>query len=135
MLEEKCAACGGTKGSGEAVIGPIDLAWPRSSLSPNARVHWATKASVAKVYRTGTFWQVRAVVPKKLEWEKVCVSYTFHPPDKRRRDLDNLIASCKALSDGISDAIGIDDSKFVPTYQMGEPIKGGAVIVTIEEMK
>ena len=42
---------------------------------------------------------------------KVTVRMTFCPKTNRRRDLDNLIAATKSLRDGISDAIGIDDSK------------------------
>jgi crossover junction endodeoxyribonuclease RusA len=56
---------------------------------------------------------------------------TFCPPDKRRRDRDNLIASMKAATDGIADALGTDDSKFIVTYAMGSPVKGGSVEVTI----
>lgn len=59
------------------------------------------------------------------------VSLTFIPKDNRRRDLDNLIASCKSLLDGISDAMGIDDSKFELTAKMGEPQKNPHVIVEI----
>jgi crossover junction endodeoxyribonuclease RusA len=56
---------------------------------------------------------------------------TFQPPDKRRRDRDNLQASLKAHFDGIADALGVNDSLFVPTYAIGEPVKGGAVRVEI----
>lgn len=54
---------------------------------------------------------------------------TFHPPDKRKRDRDNIIASFKAGQDGLADAWGIDDNEFEITYALGEPRKGGAVIV------
>ena len=56
---------------------------------------------------------------------------TFCPPDHRRRDLDNIIASMKAANDGIADALGIDDSRFISTYSMGSPVKGWAVLVTV----
>jgi len=45
--------------------------------------------------------------------------------------MDNIIAATKALRDGLMDALGVDDSRFVVTYEMGEPIKGGAVMVQI----
>jgi crossover junction endodeoxyribonuclease RusA len=60
------------------------------------------------------------------------VSVTFRPPDKRRRDLDNLVASAKSLGDGVADAIRVDDALWSVTYAIGEPTKGGAVIVEIE---
>lgn len=115
------------------MIGPITLPWPSKPLSPNTRQHWSVKAKYVKLTRLDTAWWVRSVMRFRPQWEKVKVAYVFHPPDKRRRDLDNLIASTKAISDGIADAIGIDDSRFIPTYSMAEPVKGGAVIVTIEQ--
>jgi crossover junction endodeoxyribonuclease RusA len=46
-------------------------------------------------------------------------------------DGDNAQSACKAFRDGIADALGIDDSKFTTTYSISEPVKGGAVIVTV----
>jgi len=59
------------------------------------------------------------------------VIITFHPPDKRKRDMDNMIAAFKAGQDGVADAIGVDDSKWVSSYRIGQPVKGGLVIVEI----
>lgn len=54
----------------------------------------------------------------------------FYPPDKRRRDVDNLLASLKSALDGICDAWGIDDSRFrMIILRMEAPIKGGKVVV------
>ena len=117
------------------MIGPIELPWPAKVLSPNARVHWAVKSKAVKLSRAAAFYFVRAVERAALPWDRVKVRMEFLPPDKRRRDRDNLIASMKAATDGIADAIGIDDSRFETTYSIGEPIKGGAVIVTLEELK
>lgn len=115
------------------MIGPITLPWPHKALSPNTVQHWSVKAKYVKLTRTDTAWWVRSVMRFKPQWERVKLTYVFHPPDNRRRDLDNLIASTKAISDGIADAIGIDDQYFVPTYKRGDPVKGGMVIVTLEE--
>jgi crossover junction endodeoxyribonuclease RusA len=60
------------------------------------------------------------------------MTITFHPPDKRHRDRDNMIASCKALMDGLSDALGVDDRHFIPTYEVCNTITGGAVIVSLD---
>ena len=56
---------------------------------------------------------------------------TFHPPDKRRRDRDNMIAAFKAGQDGLSDSLGVDDSQFVTSYAVGDVIKGGSVVVEV----
>ena len=56
---------------------------------------------------------------------------TFHPPDRRPRDDDNMIASFKRGRDGMAHAFGVDDGRFRPTYHFAEPIKGGQVVVRI----
>jgi crossover junction endodeoxyribonuclease RusA len=117
------------------MIGHIDLPWPDKILSPNARVHWAPKAKASRAARETAWALVRQTYVHAPSWARVAVSYTFCPPDKRRRDRDNLIASMKAATDGIADALEIDDSKFETTYRMGAPVKGGAVLVTISEAK
>ena len=109
----------------------VTLPWPDAILSPNARPHWAPKAKAVKMARLDTAWSVRAAFVTRPHWSHAVVSLTFNPPDRRRRDLQNCIASAKALVDGIADALGIDDSKFDCRYVMGEPVKGGAVRVEI----
>ncbi|GHA15298.1 hypothetical protein GCM10007989_07580 [Devosia pacifica] len=111
----------------------ITLPWPDKKLSPNARTHWAPKAAAAKAARTDAGWAVRAAVEKKPDWHSVSVSMLFCPPDGRRRDRDNLISSMQAATDGIADALGIDDSKFVCTYAIGPVVKGGEVRVCLSE--
>jgi len=61
----------------------------------------------------------------------IAVRLTFHPPDRRARDTDNMLAMCKAYLDGVSDAYGVNDSRFVLTLERGPVIKGGCVSVTI----
>jgi crossover junction endodeoxyribonuclease RusA len=57
---------------------------------------------------------------------------TFHPPDKRKRDLDNMLASVKSGLDGVSDAMGVDDSRWSLTLRRGEPTPGGAVVIEVK---
>lgn len=109
----------------------FDLPWPDKLLSPNARVHWRRKSPLTKAARTTAATLAGAAFPTKPEWPSATVAMVFHPPDNRRRDRDNLIASMKAANDGIADAIGIDDCRFVSSYAMGEVVKGGLVRVTI----
>lgn len=109
------------------------IPWPDRTLSPNARCHWARKAKAVKAARSLAAWTVRAAIQRKPGWGRVYVSMTFCPPDKRRRDRDNLIAGMKAATDGIADALGIDDSLFECTYAMGDVVKGGLVRVTLSD--
>lgn len=111
----------------------ITLPWPGRELSPNGRFHHmavyrAKKAAklyafaVAKEARLGF---VAGDVP-------IMVQLTFHPKTKTAPDCDNAVASCKAYLDGIAEAMRIDDSFFrLRAPIMGEPRKGGAVIVEI----
>lgn len=62
----------------------------------------------------------------------LALSLTFCPPDKRRRDLDNLLAAMKPDFDGVSQALGVDDQLFEPlTLRRGEPVKGGRVVLEV----
>lgn len=110
----------------------IRLPWPKRELSPNARVHHFPKARAVKAYRTGCAWEAKAQGAGRIKADRLPVTITFHPPDNRRRDRDNLIASFKAGADGIADVIGVDDSKWEPTYRVGDAVKGGCVVAEID---
>jgi crossover junction endodeoxyribonuclease RusA len=109
----------------------LALPWPDKLLSPNARVHWSRKAKATKLAREYAWAVTLNATGPNTAWRGARLAFTFNPPDKRRRDTDNCIASTKAVRDGIADALGIDDSKFECSYRMGEPVKGGAVRVEI----
>ncbi len=66
-----------------------------------------------------------------MEGDRAHLTLRFCPPDRRRRDLDNMFASFKHGIDAVAEAIGIDDYGFAFTIARGEPVKGGSVQVTI----
>jgi crossover junction endodeoxyribonuclease RusA len=104
----------------------ITLPYPPPSLSPNARKHYMAKARAFKAYKNDCLWALKTEVRlhEGIKWRLV-----FCPPSKRRRDIDNAIASFKAGIDALSAVTGVDDSKFELTFAWGEVVKGGAVIV------
>ena len=110
----------------------LELPWPPKELSPNARVHWAVKSRLAKKYRADcNILAKRAgiVAPEG----GILLVLEFVPNDLRRRDDDNLVAAFKAGRDGIADALGIDDNRFVTQFSMSKEIhKGGMVRVTLD---
>lgn len=115
----------------------IELPWPDPSLSPNRKHgrHWGG-VHTAKVKRRTDAHYLTLTAMKQSMWiplsGPLAVSLTFHAPDKRRRDLDNLLAALKQDFDGISQALGIDDQHFNPlTLRRGETVKGGLVIVEV----
>jgi len=112
----------------------ISAPWPPSGLSPNARLHWAQKATITKGYKAAVGWEAKAQGIKRIEARTLFVTITFCPPDKRPRDRDNMIASAKAAQDAIAAMIGVDDSKWVPTYRVGDPVKDGQVVFAFPEI-
>jgi crossover junction endodeoxyribonuclease RusA len=109
----------------------VTLPWPPSALSPNARSgtwHKATRAK--KAYRALCFWTAKPFL-RPLNTDIVDVSITFNPPDRRKRDDDNIIASFKSGRDAVAQLIGVDDANWQVKYHMGAPVKGGAVQIKI----
>ena len=92
----------------------LHLPWPPKELSPNARVHWAKKSKAAKAYRLQCGFMTKAakIIVPDIEG-RLHLWITFYPPDKRHRDDDNMIASFKSGRDGIADALGINDCRFI----------------------
>ena len=61
------------------------------------------------------------------------IDFAYHPPDKRRRDAQNMPHMLKAAIDGMSDAMGCDDSNFRCTFpsKFSDVVKGGKIVVTV----
>jgi crossover junction endodeoxyribonuclease RusA len=111
----------------------ITLPWPSPKLHPNQRVHWAQKAHAAKKARADAkMCTFQAMVRTPVVYVgRIPVAITFHPPDKRRRDTDGMLSALKSSLDGVADALGVDDNLFDLSLTVGEPVKGGEVVVTV----
>lgn len=94
--------------------------WPPRELAPNGRAHWAAKARAAKAYRRSCFFIAAGCLPELPAEGPIPLMVKFHPPDRRARDLDNLLASMKAGLDGLADGWHVNDSRFEPVPVMGE---------------
>lgn len=111
------------------------LPWPPKELNPNATGHWSKRAKAAKSYRHACRIITFASGIKAPEG-RVLLVLEFVPPNRQRRDDDNLVACFKAGRDGIADALGIDDNRFTTQFSLrAEPVKDGAVIVEIRGME
>jgi crossover junction endodeoxyribonuclease RusA len=109
----------------------VILGWPSRALSPNARTHWAMLARAKKAARVEGCVETR-LAGNLAGASSVRIQVTFIPPNARRRDIDNLIASIKPHLDGIADAIGIDDSRWIwAAPVIAAPEKPGRVVVTL----
>ena len=122
----------------------IELPWPAKELSPNSRCHWREKAKATSLAK----WEGRYVAMELTDsiyfptkWamdgtpDGFIAQYIFHPPDKRKRDIDNCLAMMKAHQDGVFSAFDIDDYRIKRTVlEWGEVVKGGKVVLTLEEL-
>ena len=113
----------------------LALPWPSKDLSPNARVHWRKRAkaaadarALAKLAARATGWRPGTDLPEG----RLHLWIDFYPPTRRLPDDDNMLARVKPYRDGIADALGIDDKRFVShPYVRDTPRKGGQVVFRI----
>lgn len=111
----------------------IYFPWLDSRLSPNKRIDRRALIGVKQDAKTLAMALTRESGLVLLEAD-LQIKVTFCPPDKRRRDLDNLYATFKAYQDGIFEALRMDDSLIDRVIlQRGETVKDGCVIVELTE--
>lgn len=111
----------------------IKFPWPHKDLSPNGRKHRMEVARLKKRAKSDAFFEASAHEDCRAfrGASGVHVDLVFLPPDRRKRDLDNMLGSCKAMLDGLSEAIGVDDSTWSLSLCRGDAVSGGAVVVTV----
>lgn len=90
----------------------IRLSWPSQPLWENRPSHWTKKAKAKKAYRKEAWAKALEQSIGRLNTTIPRLYFSFHPPDRRRRDLQNMPATQKASIDGIADAMGCDDEGF-----------------------
>ena len=111
----------------------LTLPWPPSQLNPNQRVHWAALAKAKGRFRFACAMTAREQGATRLQAASLGIHMLFVPPDRRRRDLDNMIAAMKPGLDGLADVLGVDDSRWKLAAEKveGDQI-GGFVRVTVQ---
>lgn len=81
--------------------------YERPPLTANQRLQWYVKARLTK--------QVRGETMEKADHighlGKCRVSLTWHVTDRRRRDVDNIVPTLKAMCDGLVDAGVVEDDE------------------------
>jgi len=110
----------------------IVLPWPPTSLSGHNTGHYRTKAPVIKQWRLDACKSLLATGLKIDAAYKgdIPVSATFHAPDNRS-DRVNYPNRIKPVWDGIADALGVNDRRFLPAFYFGENTPGGKVVIEI----
>jgi Holliday junction resolvase RusA-like endonuclease len=112
----------------------IVLPWPPASLSGHANGHWRTKAAITRKYRETALYATKAVKPSVPATGDILVTIEFVPPN-RRSDRANYPNRVKAYLDGIAEALGVNDRRFLPSYIFRDPehrSSPGCVIITLE---
>ena len=92
----------------------VILRWPDAALSPNGRVHYMVRHKAVHRYRTLASYQGRG--QKRLA-KPVCAILPL-VATRRRRDLDNVLASLKSALDGLTDAGWWADDHDIVGYHM-----------------
>ncbi len=114
----------------------IILPWPSPALNPNRTDHWGIKSRIKRLQKISAHWLTVEALQKNGSATKGKDAYSlkviFHPPDNRRRDVDNYLASLKSALDGIAQALEADDKNFSFTcVEFSEVVKFGKVVVTV----
>lgn len=110
----------------------IRFPWPPKGLQPHAKGHWRPKASATRAYRNTCGWEARLA---KVKADPTAVlAFRFCPPNRARRDMQNMPGQMKPLIDGIADAMGVDDHGFRCLWPVEfDPVEeGGAVLVEVK---
>ncbi|MFW5829717.1 MAG: RusA family crossover junction endodeoxyribonuclease [Planctomycetota bacterium] len=108
----------------------LELPWPPSVNHYYRRVGSRTLISRSgRAYRRTVVAQLRSCFPAPLSG-RLAVAIDAHPPDRRRRDLDN---AQKALLDALQHAgVYTDDSQIDDlAIHRRDPVPGGRVRITI----
>lgn len=96
------------------------LPWPNRLLSPNSRVHHMLKARSARAHRIAA----RAIADqdgrKRLRNPSLAILPIVR--DRRRRDIDNVLAGLKSTLDGLGDAGWWTDDSEIATISIRRPV-------------
>ncbi len=114
----------------------IQLPWPDKALSPNSRTHWAQKAKAAKKSRGEGIIAAQAAGYNMNTFAgyggKLHLWIDYYAKTRNYPDADNCLSASKAYLDGIADALGVNDRRFVHhPYVKDETVKGGKVVIRI----
>jgi hypothetical protein len=109
----------------------IELPFPPASLSGHAKGKWWNTSPVVAKHREWAAEATSACIPAFDQPEgDIRVSVTFYPPNKRG-DRVNFPNRMKPYWDGIADALGVNDSRFLPAFHFAEPTRDARVVVRI----
>ena len=112
----------------------IEIPWPPATLSGHNNGHWSSKTGIVAKHRTWAKLATLAADPIPVpDTGDIRVSFTFYPPDNRG-DRCNFPCRLKPAIDGIAEALGVNDKRFLPSYHFAQPSSHPKVVVHIASL-
>lgn len=109
-----------------------EFIWYNPKLSPNRQGHKMQTYRLRKKQKADTSCQLLGKpIPSKRD--KYVLDIVFHPPGDYGYDSDNSLAAIKGLLDTLAKYWGVNDSQFIPRPVIGEVVKNGNIIITVED--
>lgn len=108
----------------------IVLPFPPASLSGHNNGLWRTKARVVATHRAWAFHATREVKAKAAGDGDIPITIKFYAPNNLG-DRTNYPNRMKPYFDGIAEALGVNDRRFLPSFQYMPNAKPGRVEVII----
>ncbi len=110
----------------------IELPFPPASLSGHNSGGWRSKSAIVAKHREWARLATLAADPVIPTEGDISIGIAFYPPNQRG-DRTNFANRMKPYLDGIADALGVNDKRFLPAYHFAEPVPNGKVIITFWE--
>lgn len=112
----------------------VVLPFPPSDLSGHNNGSWYDKKRIIATYRAEAFHLTKQekrnsgfIVPAEGD---ILIAFYFYPPDDRS-DRVNFANRLKPQIDGIAEALGVNDKRFLPSYHFMGIDKPGRVEVLL----
>lgn len=112
----------------------INLPWP-----PSSNTYWRRNGSryfistKGQHYRTATGWACHQIRGHYAANVRLKISIDAYPPDKRKRDLDNLF---KSVLDSLQFAtVFVDDSQIDELSIRRMPEREGKLVIKLEQIE
>jgi len=111
----------------------IVLPFPPSSLSGHNNGAWHGKSALVKRHRDDAHVLTKAARVKVPAKGDIVIRIRFVPPNDRG-DRVNYPIRIKPQLDGIAQALGVNDKRFLPIYEFAAPESPGRVEVSFPEV-